>query len=161
MCNILIMTCFSTLTKTVKLHIQHYDLFCVKMFRKKLYMTNSEFISLTFIELLPHFTNHFLKSPFLIQESITSTQAEPLHVLSVPHKVQSAGKAHIGSGTHWALSVPPCLSSLIHFSPPKMFPSTSQFPPIKILPTERFISNTNHLLQDDFFTKNHGSIFYL
>lgn len=40
------MTCFSTLTKAIKLHIQHYDLFCVKMFRKKLYMTNSEFISL-------------------------------------------------------------------------------------------------------------------
>lgn len=46
LCNILIMTCFSTLTKAVKVHIQHYDLFCVKMFRKKLYMTNSEFISL-------------------------------------------------------------------------------------------------------------------
>lgn len=85
------MTCFSTLTKAIKLHIQHYDLFCVKCL-EKLYMTNSEFISLDIYWAAPCFTNHILKSPFLIQESITSTQAEPLHVLSVPHKVQSVGR---------------------------------------------------------------------
>ena len=89
----------------------------------ELYLTNSEFISLWHLLSCFHdFTNHFLKSPFLIQESITSTQAEPFHVLRVPQKMQSVERAHSGSGIHRTLSAPPCLSSLIHFSPLKCSP---------------------------------------
>lgn len=94
--------------------------------------------------------SYFLKSPFLIQRA-SLYSSRTFTCTLVPPQSAIRGRPTAACVRTRALSAPPCLSSLIHFSPSKIFPSTS-VPTIKSL-LERFISNTNHLLQDDFFNK--------